>query len=125
VGITDQQRVRIVLVESGKSGHRFRQSTGLLVGGCQVISDIVPQVAGVRFCPVQGIDSLGVLAIENVRIPDHEPGQGARVFLTVTHGIHLDSCIRCGSAVLDELPGHRLQRGRGDKSLTHATKPGG
>src|SRR5437016_1069008 len=72
---------------------------------------------------IECVDGFGLIVIEPVRIPEHQPSQRARIFFRVAARISLDSAVGGRRAILQKLARHRLQSAGSDERLMHAPQP--
>src|SRR5207244_11107139 len=72
---------------------------------------------------IESVDGFGLIVIEPMRIPEHQPSQRARIFFRVAARISLDSSIGGRRTILQKLARHRLQSAGSDERLMHAPQP--
>jgi hypothetical protein len=120
VGIAYQQGIGMGLGKIREGGKSFGGVRGLEVRSSEVVVDVIGKVSSMNLGAIQRVDSFAIFSIEHVRVTEHEPGQGAGIFLGMTSGVKFDSGVGCGRTILQKLLRHGTETGGGYKSLAHA-----
>ena len=105
--------------EIRQRGEGFGQTSGLQIRIAQVVGDIIAEISGMNLGMIQRIDGFGEVAIQHVRVSNHQPSQRSGIIFRMSAGKSFDTCVSAGIAILQKLLRHGSQAGRGDKSLPH------
>src|SRR5216117_210373 len=81
--VANQQRVRISLIERAQRRDGFRQSPALLIGRGEIVSNVVPNVSGVRLGATERINRLPKVTIQKACTAHSQPSQCARILRAV------------------------------------------
>src|SRR5437764_13034901 len=123
VCIAHQQRLRKSLIKCAQGGNRFRQTTALLIGRGEIVSDIVANIACMWFSAAQRINRFREITIEVMSIADRQPRQRSSILGAVLACKRLNSGIGLRRAVLQKLLRHWLEGCRSDERLMNPTEP--